>query len=231
MPSIPRAAPLLPAARSLAEVPVVLLDLDGTIVESGPGILAALDHAFTACGELHPGEEVLQGFIGPPLSDSFQGVLGLSAERAEQLRGAYSEHYLEHGVLSSAPYPGIRELIAALRAEGRVVAVATNKPETTAIRLLHHQGLAGALDVIGGTDAAVGRRDKAAVIGDVLARLGDRAAAGAVMVGDRLHDAEGAEAHGLPAVLVGWGYGGRLERDSGLPFAETVADLAALLRG
>ncbi|ATG55495.1 phosphatase [Brachybacterium ginsengisoli] len=224
-------APPLPTSPDLRQVPVVLLDLDGTIVESGPGILAALDHAFAVCGEQHPGDEVLQGFIGPPLSDSFRGVLGLSAARAERLRQAYNDHYLEHGVLSSAPYPGMRELIAALRAEGRTVAVATNKPESTAIRLLRNQGLADELDLIGGTDAAAGRRDKAAVIEDVLLRLGDRVRAGAVMVGDRLHDAEGAAAHGLPAVLVGWGYGGELERASGLPVAETVPELSALLRG
>ena len=208
---------------------VILLDLDGTVVESGPGILAALDHAFAVTGEEYPGRERLAGFIGPPLIDAFQGELGMDAERAERMRLAYSEHYLAHGVHLSRPYPGMPELIAALRGQGRVVAIATNKPETTARRLLEHQGLADGLDLVAGTDRASGRSGKAAVIASALERLDGRADGGAVMVGDRLHDAHGAAEHGIPAVLVGWGYGGDAERSSGLPFARTVADLAAML--
>lgn len=215
----------------LRSTPVVLLDLDGTVVESAPGILAALDHAFAACGEEHPGAERLQSFIGPPLADSFRSELGLDDERSEALRRAYSEHYLDSGYRLSAPYAGMAELIAALRAEGRTVAIATNKPETTAVSVLEHQGLAGELDLIGGTDLAAGRTHKAQVIASVMERLGASPADGAVMVGDRFHDADGAAAHGLEAVLVGWGYGGRAEREAGLPFVETVAELDRLLRG
>ena len=168
----------------LRSTPVVLLDLDGTVVESAPGILAALDHAFAACGEEHPGAERLQSFIGPPLADSFRSELGLDDERSEALRLAYSEHYLESGYRRSAPYAGMAELIAALRAEGRTVAIATNKPETTAVRVLEHQGLTGELDLIGGTDLAAGRTHKAQVIASVMERLGASPADGSVMVGD-----------------------------------------------
>lgn len=233
-----------PAAGRFADVPVVLLDLDGTIVDSGPGILDALGHAFARCEEPLPPPAVLRTFIGPPLEDSFCGTLGLSPERAEQLRIAYSAHYQEHGLLSAAPYPGMPELISALVADGRTVAVATNKPETSANRLLAHEGLGDAFALIGGTDRAAGREDKAAVIGSVLERLGvtaDRRAADgrtadgadvapAVMVGDRLHDAEGAAEHSLPAVLVGWGYGGDVERAADLPRAGSVEALEAMLR-
>lgn len=219
------AAPTL----DLASVPVVLLDLDGTVVESAPGILAALDHAFAACGEEHPGTARLQSFIGPPLLDSFRSELGIDGERAEALRLAYTAHYLDQGYQLSVPYAGMAELIAALRAEGRTVAIATNKPETTAHRVLEHQGLAADLDLIGGTDRAAGRTHKAQVIASVLERLGVSAADGAVMVGDRLHDAEGAAVHGLAAVMVGWGYGGDAERASALPRAETVAELGDVL--
>lgn len=228
------------APGALADVPVVLLDLDGTLVDSGPGILAGLEHAFAECGVELPPPEVLRTFVGPPLDESFQGTLGLSAERAETLTLVYDEHYQGNGLLAAPPYPGIPELLERLAQEGRTVAVATNKPETTARRLLAHQGLDGDLALIGGTDRATGREDKAAVIGSVLARLGLEArsmasgptgldGAPAVMIGDRIHDAEGAAVHGLPAVLTGWGYGGAIERDSAWPRAETVADLTAML--
>lgn len=229
------------APGALADVPVVLLDLDGTLVDSGPGILAALEHAFTVRGERLPAPEVLRTFIGPPLVESFQQTLGLSAGRAEQLGLAYVEHYQDHGLLEAPPYPGIPALLRRLGEEGRTLAVATNKPETTARRLLEHQGLAEAFTLIGGTDRAVGRTDKAAVIGSVLHRLGigSDAAAGpssavegvqTVMVGDRVHDAEGAAEHGLPAILVGWGYGGSVEQRADVPRVETVAELSSLLR-
>lgn len=210
---------------------VVLLDLDGTIVESGPGILAGLDHAFAVCGEPHPGYEVLRSFIGPPLSESFRTVLGMSESRAEQMQLAYSEHYLADGFKASEPYPGMRELITRLAADGRTVAVATNKPERTARQLLAHQGLEPDLTLIGGTDRAVGRQGKAAVIGSVLERLQTPAGTEAVMVGDRVHDAKGAAEHGIPAVLVGWGYGGEAERATAVPFAPDVPALARLLLG
>ncbi|WP_193104832.1 HAD hydrolase-like protein [Brachybacterium sp. FME24] len=222
----------------LTDIPVVLLDLDGTIVDSGPGILDGLAHAFARCGEPLPPASVLRTFIGPPLADSFQGTLGLSPERSEELRLAYTAHYQQHGLLSAAPYAGIPSLVSALTSAGRTVAVATNKPESSARRLLSHQGLDREFALIGGTDRAIGREDKAAVIGSVLERLGvgvdadDTAGAPpAVMVGDRLHDAAGAAEHGLPAVLVGWGYGGEVESESGLPLARTVQELTEMLLG
>ncbi len=213
------------------DAPVVLLDLDGTIVDSAPGILAGLDHAFAVCGEPHPGREVLRSFIGPPLSESFRDELGMSAERAERMRLAYAEHYLDEGIKASVPFPGMRELIGRLVAERRTVAVATNKPELTARRLLAHQGLDEDLALIGGTDRATGRDGKAAVIGSVLERLGIPAGTETVMVGDRLHDSEGAAEHSVPAVLVGWGYGGEAERAAPVPFAPEVPDLARMLLG
>lgn len=227
------------APGGLADIPVVLLDLDGTIVDSGPGILASLEHAFATCDEPLPGPEMLRTFIGPPLTHSIRGALGMSAERAEQLRLAYVAHYQDHGLLDSAPYPGIPELLKELAATGRTVAVATNKPETTAKRLLAHQGLAKRFALIGGTDRATGRNDKAAVIGSVLDRLGLERGAGTtpaggavtVMIGDRIHDADGAAEHGVPALLAGWGYGGAAEQAADVPHVATVAELATLLLG
>jgi phosphoglycolate phosphatase len=223
------------APGALVDIPVVLLDLDGTLVDSGPGILDGLAHAFAICGEPLPEPEVLRTFIGPPLSSSFRGTLGLSAERSEQLRLAYTAHYRTHGLLDAPPYPGIPELLDGLAEAGRTLAVATNKPETTARRLLEHQGLADRFALIGGTDRASGRNDKSAVIGSVLERLdlanAPQSRTGTVMIGDRIHDAEGAAEHGILALLVGWGYGGSLEQAADVPRVATVAELSALMLG
>ena len=225
-----------PDVRSFLDVSVVLLDLDGTIVDSGPGILDSFAHAFAECGVPLPPPAVLRTFLGPPLEESFRDVLGLSEERSDQLRRAYGDHYRKNGLRTATPYAGIADLVRALTEAGRTVAVATNKRETTAQSLLGHLGLEGLFALIGGTDPEAGRSGKAAVIGSVLERLDVRTGAGdvagtarAVMVGDRLHDADGAAAHGLPAILVGWGYGGSPERESDLPRADSVEDLARML--
>lgn len=222
--------------RSLLDVPVILLDLDGTIVDSGPGILASFEHAFTECGVALPPPAVLRTFLGPPLEESFRDVLGLSEVRSEQLRRAYGAHYRAHGLRTATAYAGIAEMVRTLTGSGRRVAVATNKRETTAQHLLDHLDLSDLFDLVGGTDPDVGRSGKAAVIGSVLDRLGvpsppegSEGPPRAVMVGDRLHDADGAAAHGLPAVLVGWGYGGAPEREADLPRADTVSDLTRML--
>lgn len=222
--------------RSLVDVPVILLDLDGTIVDSGPGILDSFAHAFAECGVPLPPPAVLRTFLGPPLEESFRDVLGLSEARSDELRRAYGAHYRVNGLRTATPYAGIADLVRALTGEGRTVAVATNKRETTARSLLEHLGLAKLFDLIGGTDPGAGRSGKAAVIGSVLERLDVPAGAGeaagpvrAVMVGDRLHDADGAAAHGLPAILVGWGYGGAPEREADLPRADSVEELAGML--
>src|SRR5699024_3225899 len=96
-------------------------------------------------------------------------------------------------------------------------------------RLLEHQGLAGGLTLVGGTDRATGRTHKSAVIGSVLHPLGHAPADGAAMIRDRLPPARGAAEHGLPAFLAGWGYGGPAEQDAGFPCIDSVAELTAML--
>src|SRR5699024_12398098 len=114
------------------------------------------------CGEPHPGREVLRSFIGPPLSESFRDELGMSAERAERMRLAYAEHYLDEGIKAAVPFPGMRALIGRLVEERRTVAVATNKPELAARRILAHQVLDTDHARIGGHDRASGRAEKSA---------------------------------------------------------------------
>src|SRR5699024_12633169 len=108
-----------PAPGDLAEIPVVLLDLDGTIVDSGPGILDALARAFADCGEPLPPQSLLRTFLGPPLEDSFRDVLGLSEERSEQLRRPSIEHYRPSGIPSAPLNPGTPLLADPPPAAGR----------------------------------------------------------------------------------------------------------------
>lgn len=193
----------------------VLFDLDGTLTASGPGILASVRHALTELGEPMPDPEVLQAFIGPPLLDSFQHLCGMAPDRAWTAVLAYREYYAGRGQFENSVYDGIPELLAALRADGRTLAVATSKAEVYAHSILDHFGLADHFAEVVGSELDGRRTAKAEIIGEALARLG-RAPARAVMVGDRSHDVVGARTVGIPCIGALWGYGSSRElRDSG----------------
>ena len=213
---------------------VVLLDLDGTLTDAAPGIIACLRHALDDQGIEHPDDATLRTFLGPPLADTF-GRLGLSADQTDRAITSYRERYHDVGLFENAVYDGIPALLAALGERGLVLAVATSKPTYSATRILEHFDLARHFAFIGGADLAGVRHDKAAVIAHTLAEL---SAAGAlpaeattVMVGDRQHDVHGAAAHGLATIGVLWGYGDadELSRAGAVALARTPEDLRALL--
>lgn len=193
-------------AGALRSADPVLFDLDGTITASGPGILASIRHALAELGEPIPDDEVLAAFIGPPLADSFQTICGMGPQRAWQAVTAYRAHYTRRGQYQSAVYDGIPELLASLRAAGRVLAVATSKAEVYARSILEHYGLTGHFTEVVGSELDGRRTAKSEVLAEALRRLG-AAAAGAVMIGDRSHDVLGAAAVGMPCIGAAWGYG------------------------
>ena len=190
----------------------ILFDLDGTLTASGPGILASVRHALTSLGEPIPAPDVLDGFIGPPLLDSFRGLCGLDEHRSWAAVAAYREDYVARGQFENSVYDGIPELLAGLRDAGRTLAVATSKAEVYAHSILEHFDLAGFFEVVTGSELDGRRTAKAEVIAETLRRLGRPrseapAGAGAVMIGDRSHDVVGALACGVPCVGALWGYG------------------------
>jgi phosphoglycolate phosphatase len=211
----------------------VLLDLDGTISDSSPGIGASLRAAFTACGHEPPDEATIRTLIGPPFEQSFPRI-GVPPELVEPIITAYRSHYEITGWCDNRVYDGIAEVLAAL--DGPVtLALATAKPEPTAIRIVEHFGFSHHFAVRAGAAAAIvgGRRTKADVITHALDLLGIDAGSHVVMVGDRDHDVEGAAANGIDCIGVTWGFGSRDEL-VGAGAAATVdspSDLAALLLG
>ncbi|AAT88176.1 haloacid dehalogenase [Leifsonia xyli subsp. xyli] len=210
----------------------VLFDLDSTLTDSAAGITSSLAHTFETIGLPVPAPAQLVEYVGPPLLDSLQSMAGLTEAGARDALTAYRAHYAEHGALDSAVFPGIRGLLQRLSAAGVPLAVATSKPETQAVRILEHFGLAQHFEVIAGaTDES--RSAKADVVAEALRRL---TAAGvgighAVMVGDRLYDVEGAAAHGLPTILVEWGYGSPAEAAGEIAVVHSTDQLSALLLG
>ncbi|WP_420450978.1 HAD hydrolase-like protein [Ilumatobacter sp.] len=195
----------------------VLLDLDGTISDSEPGIGRSLAHAFTECGYDPPDDETVRAMIGPPFEVSFPKH-GIAVDDIERVIKAYRVRYDSIGLFENELYDGVVEMMDDLRDAGHTISLATAKPQEIAIRITEHFGLTdyfarqvGSSDVIGS-----GRRTKGEVITHALSRLGvsphDRIALNhVIMVGDRDHDVEGAHLNALECVGVSWGFGSHEE--------------------
>ncbi len=210
----------------------VLLDLDGTLVDSAAGITEHLSSAMVTAGSrLHP-PRTLRGYIGPPF-EAFMPDLGLNPDQVIAAIAEYRRTYDPVAASLSRPYAGITKLLDRLRDNNLRLAVATSKPESLAHVIVSGNGLDGYFEVVGGADIAHGRTGKAAVVGSVLDRLGHLGDTSPVMVGDRLHDVHGAAAHGLPTIGVSWGYAEPDELVSAGAFAvvDNPEELGNLLLG
>ena len=211
----------------------VLFDLDGTLTDSAPGITGSLAHMFETLGLPVPTPAELVEYVGPPLLDSLQSMAGFDEAAARAALTVYRADYAAHGALDSAVFPGIRGLLERLHAAGIPLAIATSKPETQATRILEHFGLATYFDVITGATDDESRSAKADVVAEALRRLTERGVAldHTVMVGDRQYDVEGAAEHGLPTILVEWGYGSPAEAAGAIAVVHSADQLSALLLG
>lgn len=208
----------------------ILFDLDGTLTDSGPGIMNAVTYALHHYGIEVEDRASLHRFIGPPLVDSFQEFYGFSPEKAREATATFREYYNVKGIFENEPYEGILPLLAELQAAGRKVIMATSKPEKMALRVAEHFDFAKYFDVLAGAAMDETRTTKSEVLAYALAQA-DADPAATVMVGDRKFDVEGAKAFGLDSIGVLYGYGPREELEAaGADYiAPTVADLHRLL--
>lgn len=193
----------------LAAPSLVIFDLDGTLIDSAPNILAGLRVTFAEMGLPVPDDAELAHYIGPPVRQSFQARAGLEPDRAEEagrLYGVISDEHFRDGVVV---YPGVSTALETLAARGALLAIATSKPEPQALALLAEHGLREWFQVVVGYEPTGERESKAAIIREVIHRVTATAGAPgrAVMVGDREHDLAGAQANGVDSVWAAWGYG------------------------
>lgn len=190
----------------------VLLDLDGTISDSEPGIGRSLVHAFTTCGYDAPDRDTIRSMIGPPFETSFPRV-GIHIDDVERVIAAYRVRYEATGLFENEMYAGVPEMMEALRSAGHSISLATAKPQDTAIRIVEHFGLTDFFARrVGSTYEIGGRRTKGEVITHALQLLAvsphDRIALDhVIMVGDRDHDVEGAHLNAIDCIGASWGFG------------------------
>lgn len=208
----------------------ILFDLDGTLTDSGEGIINSVIPALEHYGIAIPSREELRVFVGPPLHDTFLRF-GVPADQLENATKIYRSRYIPIGKFENAPYPGIPELLATLKAQGHKLFVATSKPEPMAVEILEHFDLAQYFDRICGASMDTSRSSKEAVIAYLLEQNGS--AENMVMVGDTKYDVIGAKAHGIPTIGVSWGYGeiDEMLEAGAAAIAHTTQELLELLQG
>ncbi len=206
----------------------ILFDLDGTLTDSGEGIINCAQLALEHFGLPIPSREEMQVFVGPPLHETFV-KFGVPADRTGEAVAVYRSRYIPIGKFENTPYPGIRELLETLVAHGHQLYVATSKPEGMSVDILEHFGLAQYFTQICGASMDTSRVNKDAVIAYLLEQNG--LAGNAVMVGDTAFDVLGAKAHGIPTIGVSWGYGAvaDMEAAGAAAIAHTPQELLVLL--
>ena len=205
----------------------VFFDLDGTISDSGPGIMRCARAALSHFGIPDPGDAAMRTFVGPPLREMFRKY-GVPEDGVETALQVYRKHYLNGGILECSMYPGIRELLDALHQHGRRLFVATAKPEPMAVEVLEYFGILDEFEAVCGASLDKSRDSKAVVIRYLLDKVGD---CEAVMVGDTAFDVIGAGEHKIPTVGVSWGYGSAEEmmKAGAAAVADTVEELLNIL--
>ena len=209
----------------------VLFDLDGTIVDSAPGITATLAHTLEAMGEPIPTPAELLAWVGPPIMDSFRDLGGFSLEESHRALEIYRQKYILEGVFDAKVYTGVEHVLRAI-SEARIpLSLATSKPETPATLVLEHYDLAHYFDELTGASDDEKRSKKADVVAEALRRLAanDADLSRPVMIGDRIHDIEGAAANGIPTIYVTWGYGSPAEVAGAVAVVDTPEQLFPLL--
>lgn len=207
----------------------ILFDLDGTLTDSGDGIINCAILALEHFGLPIPTREEMRVFVGPPLQESFIRH-GVPADKTDEAIQIYRSRYFPIGAYENSPYRGIREMLQTLTEEGHTLYVATSKPEAMAVKILEHFDLAKYFDRICGATMDASRNSKEDVIAYLLSQNGR--ADNMIMVGDTKFDVIGAKAHGIRTIGVSWGYGevSDMVQAGAAAIAESVEELLALLR-
>ena len=206
-------------------ITTLLFDFDGTVFDTVEGITKSIQYALRKHGRDAEIEE-LRCFAGPPLVDKFMEVYEVSKEEAEQLVTDFRERYVPIGVYESSPFPGIRELLEAVRAAGKKTAIATSKPQALAELLLQRAGLRNLFDVVVGSGGGVNNDAKWQIVTRAMELCGSKPE-DCVLVGDTKYDVEGAKKCGIPCIGVRWGYAaeGELEAAGTAAIVETPGEV------
>lgn len=179
----------------------ILLDLDGTVADSAPGILDSVEHALIKMGITPPDRCFLARFVGPPLRYSFCTYIGLSEEDAEKAVALYREHYAVEGICNNHIFPGVKEFLKKAKENGKTILLATSKPAVFAHKTLELFDIQQYFDFVSAASFTPDLDSKPKIIARAMEMAG-ATPENCVMIGDRIYDIEGARENGLPCIGV-----------------------------
>lgn len=194
---------------------VLLFDLDGTLTESGEGIMKSVQYALEKIAKPEPELEKLRIFVGPPLIGLFMKYAGVDEETAGKALAFYRERYAAKGIYECRLYAGVPQMLEELCARGYQLAVASSKEEEYVKQILEHFNLTSYFQEIVGSEIDGPRTRKADVIEEALQRMGYQDRRDKVlMIGDKEHDVSGARVCSLECLAVSYGYGSMEELEA-----------------
>ena len=196
----------------MAKYDYVIFDFDGTVVDTGEGILKSLQYSFREMGREVPELDDLKKFIGPPIYYSYTTYYGVSEEEVGEYIKKYRERYKVKGIYECELYEGMTQLLDSLKAKGIKIGIASSKQ----MHLIY--SVADYLKITDKFDAIVGVKiddsnhsSKTQLVLDAMTEMGATDKSKVLMVGDRLYDIDGAAGAGVDSCGAIWGYGNEEE--------------------
>lgn len=209
----------------------ILFDLDGTITEPKEGITKGMRYALNYLGIKDVSLESLEKYIGPPLSETFEIGFGFDKKKTDEAIKKYREYFSEIGIFENALYDGVKEMFSELKQDGKVLIIATSKPQVFAKRIVEHFDVDKYLTFVAGSELDGSRNSKAEVIDYALKKNNITDINDVIMVGDRKHDIIGAKKNNMKSIGVTFGYGSREElKEAGADYiVDNINELKEML--
>ncbi|MCI5493101.1 MAG: HAD hydrolase-like protein [Lachnospiraceae bacterium] len=189
----------------------LFFDLDGTLINSEPGITKCVQYALDAFGIEENNMDRLRRFIGPPLFDSFCKYYDFDEKKAREAVAKYRERYHVTGIYECELYPGVKKELARLKQDGYQIAMASSKPESSCMTILKHFGIDSLFDEVVGATMDGSRDSKIQVLEEAMRRMEIKDRTQAVLIGDTRFDVDGAKQAGMDCIGVSYGFGSEEE--------------------
>ncbi len=207
----------------------IFFDLDGTLTDPREGITKSVQYALAKLGIVENDLRKLEPFIGPPLLESFAAYYGFDLEKSRACVEYYREYFADRGWRENLLFEGVKELLVRLREQGKVVAIASSKPEYFVRKILKHFEIDGLFDEICGATMGETRTKKEEVLEELITRLKltKEEQKKILMVGDRRHDVEGAAVFGIPCLGLSMGFAceGELNKAGAVAVADSMQEI------
>ena len=190
----------------------VIFDFDGTVTDTGEGILKSLQYSFEQMGDSVPDLSDLKKFIGPPIHYSFVTFYGVKEEDVPKYIEKYRERYRRIGIYECCLYDGMLDTLKTLRENGIKIGIASSKPVSLIYDVMNYLKITELFDAVVGTQFDESNHSgKKDLVLQSIEKLGATDKSRVLMVGDRYFDIDGANGAGVDSCGVLFGYGNEQE--------------------